>query len=202
MTVYLLRHGRTAYNERRCYLGKTDAPLSPEGAAELREADFKPEIVYTSPLLRARQTARILFPAARLETAPALGEMDFGDFEGRTADEMALDPAYRAWVDGGCEGPCPNGESRAAFCARVCPAFAALVDRAAAEGRETLVIVAHGGTQRAVMERFSLPARGYFDLRPPFSGGYALAYDRALWTRERKLRLLREVLYTEGGAPC
>ena len=202
MTVCLLRHGRTAYNEQGRYLGKTDAPLSPAGAAELRAADFAPEIVYTSPMLRARQTARLLFPAARLETVPALKEMDFGDFEGRTAEEMASDAAYRAWVDGGCEGPCPNGESRAEFCARVCSAFAALIDRAAAEGREALVIVAHGGTQRAVMERFCKPARGYFELRPPFGGGYLLGLDKALWARERKLRLLREVRYTEEGAPC
>ena len=44
MTVCLLRHGRTAYNEQGRYLGKTDAPLSPAGAAELRAADFAPEI--------------------------------------------------------------------------------------------------------------------------------------------------------------
>ena len=54
MTVYLLRHGRTAYNEQRRYQGRSDPPLSPAGAAELRAADFTPEPVYTSPLLRAR----------------------------------------------------------------------------------------------------------------------------------------------------
>ena len=70
------------------------------------------------------------------------------------------------------------------------------------EQADKLVIVAHGGTQRAVMERFAEPPCGYFDLRPPFGGGYVLAYDAALWQRERKLRLLREVCYAEGAAAC
>lgn len=202
MRVWLLRHGRTSYNDERRYQGRLDPPLSPEGAAELRAAELSPETVCCSPLLRARQTARLLFPAAGLEPVAALAEMDFGDFDGRTAEEMAEDTAYRAWVDGGCTGRCPNGESRAEFCARTCRAFAALVDLAAAEGREELVVVAHGGTQRAVMERFCEPAFGYFDLQPPFGGGYMLEYEAARWRRTQKLRLLREVRFTKEAEEC
>lgn len=202
MTVYLLRHGRTLWNDLRRYLGRTDLPLTPEGAAELTAADFEAETVYTSPLLRARQTAAILFPAARLETEEDFREMDFGDFEGRSADEMADDRAYRAWVDGLCEGRCPNGETRAEFCARSCRAFAVLLERAAVKGRDSLVIVAHGGTLRAVMERFSLPVCGYFDHFPPNGGGYLLDYEPLLWAQEHRLRLIRTVRYTKEAAPC
>ncbi len=202
MTVYLLRHGRTAWNDQRRYLGLTDLPLTSEGAAELRTADFEAGTVYVSPLLRARQTAAVLFPSARLETEEDFREMDFGEFEGRSADEMADDPAYRAWVEGGCEGRCPNGETRAEFCARSCRAFAVLLERAAAERRERLVIVAHSGTLRAVAERFSLPAIGYFDHIPPNGGGYLLDYDPLLWKRERRLRLIGPVCYAKGAVPC
>ncbi len=202
MTVWLLRHGLTAENARRCYLGRLDPPLSPEGARALKTAYFAPETVFVSPLLRARQTAQILFPTAETETVADLAEMDFGDFDGKTADEMTEDAAYRAWVEQGCETRCTNGETRAEFCARTCRAFAALVDRAASEGRENLVIVAHGGTQRAVMERFSEPPFEYFSLQPPFGGGYVLEYDAALWQRERKLRLLGKVSFTKEAAAC
>ena len=202
MTVYLLRHGRTAWNDQRRYLGLTDLPLTSEGAAELRTADFEAGTVYVSPLLRARQTAAVLFPSARLETEEDFREMDFGEFEGRSADEMADDPAYRAWAEGGCEGRCPNGETRAEFCARSCRAFAVLLERAAAERRERLVIVAHSGTLRAVAERFSLPAIGYFDHIPPNGGGYLLDYDPLLWKRERRLRLIGPVCYAKGAVPC
>ncbi len=202
MTVCLLRHGMTANNAEGRYQGRLDVPLSPEGAQALRAADFTPETVHVSPLRRAVQTARILFPAAALETVGDLAEMDFGDFDGRTADEMAEDPAYRAWVEQGCSTRCPNGETRREFCERSCRAFAALVDQAAAQGREHLVIVAHGGTLRAVMERFSEPHFEFFALPTPCGGGYVLEYDAALWQRERKLRLLQAVSREGESAAC
>ena len=65
MKIYLLRHGVTEYNTQKRYQGQRDIPLSTKGRAMLRRADFDPEVVYVSPLTRARQTARILFPEAR-----------------------------------------------------------------------------------------------------------------------------------------
>ena len=202
MTICLLRHGRTAYNEQHRYQGRSDVPLSMKGRGELRAADFSAALVHTSPLLRARQTARILFPTARQIPVAAFAEMDFGDFEGRSADERAEDAAYRAWVEAGCTGRCPNGESPEEFRTRTCRAFETLVESSAAQGRETLVIVAHGGTQRALMERYCKPSYGFFELQPPFGGGYMLEYDPGLWARERKLRLLKELRCGKGESGC
>ena len=202
MKVWLLRHGMTACNAEGRYQGRLDVPLSPEGAKALCAADFAPETVYVSPLRRAVQTARILFPTAALVTVGDLAEMDFGDFDGRTADEMAEDPAYRAWVEQGCSTRCPNGETLSEFCTRSCRAFAALMEQAVAQGREQLVIVAHGGTVRALMERFCEPHFKFFALPTPYGGGYVLEYDAALWQRERKLRLLRTVSGEGESAAC
>ena len=202
MSIWLLRHGRTEYNDLHRYQGKLDIPLSDAGAAELHAADFSPELVYVSHLLRARQTARILFPNASQKIVPDLAEMDFGDFDGRTADEMADDAAYRAWVDGGCTGRCPNGEDREEFCARICDAFVPIVSAAAERGEERLVIVAHGGTQRAVMSCLSLPESDYFSILPPNGGGYVLDYDASLWAERKKLRLRGTVSYVKGGGIC
>ena len=200
MNIWLLRHGRTACNGERRYQGRTDVPLSLEGAAELRRAEIAPPAVYVSPLRRTWQTAERLFPGAKQVIVEGLAEMDFGVFEGRNSMEMEQDMEYRAWVDGGCEGRCPGGESRGEFCERVCAAFSALVEGA---GKDSpLVIVAHGGVQMAVMERFALPRRGYFDWNAPCGGGYVLEWERDLWRSRRKLRLLREVRYTKGGDGC
>ena len=46
MLIYLLRHGQTEYNAQKRYQGQRDIPLSPEGAAQLRRADFDPDVVY------------------------------------------------------------------------------------------------------------------------------------------------------------
>ena len=66
MRVRLIRHGQTAGNRLRRYIGVTDQPLSPEGieAANRHAKDLTLDRVYVSPLTRARQTAAILFPNA------------------------------------------------------------------------------------------------------------------------------------------
>ena len=188
--IYLLRHGETAYNAEKRYQGVRDIPLSDAGRAKLRRADFSPRTVYVSPLCRARESASILFPTAAQTVVPGLREMCF---EGRNYEEMEHDPAYRAWVDGGCMGRCPGGESRAEFSERVCAAFERLADAAVRAGENTLVIAAHGGTQMAVLERYAVPRRDYYAWCAPNGGGYILCADR--WQSEKTLELVREVRY-------
>lgn len=197
MKVYLLRHGRTAYNEEGRYQGRRDIPLSAAGEARLVQAAFSPETVWVSPLSRARRTAEILFPGARQETEADLTEMDFGAFEGRNYREMEKDRAYRAWVEGGCEGRCPGGESLDEFRRRVRRAFAALLERAE-DGREAAVVVAHGGVQMAVLEGFALPRRGYFDWSAPCGCGYVLEVCRDAKGRQGWLRLAGRIGFAKG----
>ena len=174
MLIYLLRHGLTQENLEKRYQGRRDVPLCPQGLAQLRRADFAPKTVMITSLQRTRQTAEVLFPDAELVVEDGLKEMDFGVFEGRNYREMEHDPQYRAWVETGCEGRCPGGESKAEFCQRVCTAFAALVDAALAAGEPQLVIVAHGGTQMAALERFAVPHKNYYSWCAPAAGGFVL----------------------------
>lgn len=195
MEIYLLRHGETAYNRAGRYQGTCDLPLSPEGEAAIHQAEIAPKCVYVSPLMRTKQTAQRIFPGAEQIVVDALIELDFGDFEGRTADEMEADQAYRAWVDRNCRGDIPGGENVEAFADRTCAAFAVLVEEALKREEEHLCIVAHGGTQMAIMERYVLPHRDYFDWYAPNSGGYLLRTDAALWGEERRMELLERLAY-------
>ena len=196
MKIYLLRHGETAWNAQGRYLGRTDLPLTPSGREALGRADFAPARVYVSPLCRTAETAEILFPGAEQAVVPDFREMDFGVFEGRSWRDMEDFSPYREWVDGNCRGPIPDGESMERFCARACAAFEDLMDRAAEAGEALLAIVAHGGTQMAVMERFALPRRDYFSWRGPLGGGFVL--DGSRWREERLLTLLDTVRYRRG----
>ena len=198
MLIVLLRHGETAYNEQHRYQGVSDVPLSERGRAKLRADDNAPDEVIVTPLCRTKQTAAILFPNAKQIVCDDLREMDFGDFEGRTYDEMKDDAAYCAWLDSGCETACPNGENRAAFCERVCHAFEACVDEASARGEALLVIVAHGGTQMAALSRFVLPHRDYYEWNAPNAGGFVL--DASQWRARRVLRVVKTVCYAEEKA--
>ena len=170
MLIYLIRHGATAYNEEGRYQGLADVPLSDAGRAALSRADFSAERVYVSPLIRAGETAAVLFPEAEQVNVPDFREMDFGAFEGRTADEMADNPAYRTWVAKGCTDRCPGGENLAEFSDRVWAAFVKLLETE----QEQLVIVAHGGVQMAILERYAEPHRDYFHWHAPCGGGFVL----------------------------
>ena len=195
MKVYLLRHGLTAYNAVKKYQGTRDIPLCPEGRDALRYAGWDPETVYVSPLSRAVESARILFPHSRLVPVKDLREMCFGIFEGRNYIEMERDPEYRAWVGEDCRGRCPGGESREEGAYRTCAASARLLDEALAAGKPELVIMAHGGTQMAVLERYAEPRRDYYEWCSGNGAGYLL--DAADWPARHALRLLQEVRYTK-----
>ncbi len=196
MRVILLRHGQTAANLCGRYNGRTDEPLCAEGRAAAAALGVCPAVrrVYVSPLLRARQTAAVCFPNAVQVAEDGFREMDFGDFEGRTAEEMANDAAYTAWVNGGCLAACPNGESLDALRERTARAFDAVLRAEMERGAKTVAFVAHGGTIMAVMDRFAREKRAYYEWRVPNASGYAARADAETWETDPALTGINFVL--------
>ena len=155
MRIYLIRHGMTAGNTRRAYIGSTDEPLCKEGIAAVRASapkiraqtgfrsadDFLSGggLLAVSPMKRCIQTAELLFPDARQQVVTDFRECDFGVFEGRNADEMTGDPDFQRWIDANGETAFPGGEDPTAFKARVCGAFAALTDSLQAPEKDAVV---------------------------------------------------------------
>ncbi len=83
--VVLIRHGMTAGNLWKRYIGSTDEPLCPEGIAFLQGLSYPvTDRVYVTRRLRTRQTAELLFPGAEQVIVPGLEEMNFGIFEGKS----------------------------------------------------------------------------------------------------------------------
>lgn len=171
--VLLIRHGATAGNLKKQYIGSTDEPLCPYGQAQAASlAGMEADRIVVSPMLRTRQTAELAFPGCRPEICRDLREMDFGVFEGRTADEMAEDPLYRTWVDGGCLDVAPGGEGMAGFKARCCGAFLRCMADVPADS--TTAFVVHGGVIMAILEEFSRPKGNFYDYFLP-NCGYIMA---------------------------
>ena len=112
----IIRHGRTIANDKGIYIGKTDYPLSETGRSELLDKldEFiypKVERVYSSPLKRCTETAEILFPHKELLLVDDLRELDFGEFEGKSVEELINREEYKHWLKGGIDNAPPNGES-------------------------------------------------------------------------------------------
>ncbi len=94
-TVYLVRHGQTAWNKEEIFRGRSDIPLNETG---LREAELageflksmEVEAIYSSPLARAWQTAQKIAGFHGLDVRPLEGltDMSFGHWEGRSLEEV------------------------------------------------------------------------------------------------------------------
>lgn len=175
MQLILLRHAQTVGNLMHRYLGRTNEPLCTEGIETARAArdtwgkqHFQDVTeVHSSPLLRARQTAKVCFPNASIVNVEDFREMDFGRFEGKTHGRLMADeelgPIYTAWIDDHYNTDCPEGESYTAFVKRTTEAFRDLVLDASAAGKSQLVIVAHGGTLMAILSTFDIDGHEYYD---------------------------------------
>ena len=114
----LVRHGVTDWNTSGRFQGHSDVPLSAAGreqaaalAKHLRGVAPEVDLVYASPLLRARETAEIVFPGRDVLLDERLKELHFGAFEGATQSENEQRPDWAAWFADPFARPAPGGES-------------------------------------------------------------------------------------------
>ena len=148
-TILFVRHGETNWNAERRVQGHSDTPLNETGRAQARAlaeelADEGIDAVYSSDLLRAHETARIVVRGRGLEVTSIrdLRERHFGTWEGLTDDEIfARFPEAR-------NGSWGDGESREEMAGRVLQALQRIAETH--EGDRVLV-VSHGGPLRAVL---------------------------------------------------
>lgn len=173
MSVILIRHGKTEGNLRHAYIGsRTDEPLCAQGIAEIIEGEYPPaERVFVSPMTRCIETARLIYPDVPQTIINDFRECDFGDFEGKTYDELNGLDSYQTWINSCGEMPFPGGESKAAFSDRCVAAFDALT---CLFERGSAAFIVHGGTIMAIMEKYAVPHHGYYDYQIGNGNGYIL----------------------------
>jgi len=157
-TILLARHGETDWNLERRVQGHTDRPLNATGRAQasaLAEelADTPLDAVYSSDLVRAHETARIVAERQGLEVTavPDLREREFGTWEGLT-DREILDRFPQAH-----HGPWGDGETPEAMSRRVLEALRRIAET---HPGATVLVVSHGGPLRAVLRSCDVAADG------------------------------------------
>jgi broad specificity phosphatase PhoE len=150
--LYLVRHGETEWSRARKHTGVTDLELLPEGiaqAAQLRTSlkhllGKEPPALFSSPLRRALDTARLAFPDEPVSVTELLHELRYGAYEGLTSAQIRKErPDWDLWRDG-----CPGGEHPSEVAARA-DAFIALL----ADLTSTIVIFSHGHMLRILAAR-------------------------------------------------
>jgi broad specificity phosphatase PhoE len=185
--VMLVRHGETEWSRSGQHTSRTDLPLLDEGirAAEAlgrRLAGHEFALVLSSPMTRARETARLAGLGDELELTGDLHELGYGEYEGRTTADIRVErPGWDLWVDGA-----PGGEPLVDAAARADRVIA----RAEAAGGD-VALFAHGHILRVVGARW---------LRLPPETGAGLALSTAslcILGHERERRVIR--LWNDTG---
>ncbi len=171
--LILLRHGKTALNEKKVYCGSSNPSLSAQGiketkrTAELLNA-FEPDCVYASEKQRALQSAQIVVPDMPVSAVSSLCELDFGEFEGLGADEIShrMPDEWQAYLDNPYGFRFPSGDSVSCFLQRSSEAVRQISKR---HQGQRILIVTHKGVITAALSSYlhgNLKATFQYDVRP------------------------------------
>jgi phosphoserine phosphatase len=155
-TAILMRHGETRWNREGRVMGRNPVELSENGRAQVEAAvalarSLQPDLIVTSPLVRARQTAEIIAAgvgAIEIAEDPAIAEVAYGRWEGMTYHELINDSHYAVYRESPVDYPTPGGETIPHVQAR----GVAAVHRAVEANPELRILfVSHGDIIRTVL---------------------------------------------------
>ena len=184
--IHLIRHGMTDANIDGRYIGcKTDLPLSPEGVRELkslRENLEYPDIeaLYTSPLLRCKQTASVIYPGFEPISVDELTEYDFGIFENKTARELEIMPEYLEWTSGKISAT-PDGEDTNDFIRRIALGINMIVRDMMEKDITNAGVIMHGGAIMMFLATCAVPRKRSVEWTSDNGRGYSIMITPSLY---------------------
>ena len=205
-TVHLIRNGLTDENLEGRYIGHTDVELSEEGKAQLGqmkdELIFPPvDAVFTSPLKRCTETAKILYPDNMPIVIDGFIEYNFGEFENKTAEELKDSPVFPRWLAGEKGVEPPFGESNEAFEKRIRETFEKVAEGLMKTGTTSAAIVTHGGVIMAILAAYGIPELPMHEWLTPSGCGFTIKINPSLWMRAKKFEVFSDFPYERENLP-
>ena len=196
--IHFIRHGAISPTLKGRYIGTTDVPLSDSGKTALRKMDHEMDypfakVVFSSPLKRCTETAKIIYPDIEPLIIDQLTECNLGEWENHSADELKGDPDFAKWLAGDNTIKPPRGESSADFTRRICIVFESIVDGLIKTGTTDSVIITHGGVMNILLAVYGLPQAKPFDWACDSGYGYSLRVTPALWMRDKVTEVYAQI---------
>lgn len=197
-TVFLIRHGITKGNLEGKYIGFTDLPLADEGYAAIKrmaDDEIYPDVqkVYSSPLKRCLETAEIIYPNRYVRQIENLCECDFGEFEGKTPEELQDLPEYADWLKGGYEAKAPGGESYGEFALRCIDGLDEVFHDMMKEHITRAAIITHAGVIMNLLAGYGLPKGKPADYALNQGEGFAINLSTFLWQKGPAFEIIGKI---------
>ena len=196
--IHLIRHGAISPTLNGRYIGVTDVELSDKGKEDLKKLDSTMDypyakVVFSSPLKRCTETARLIYPGVEPLVIDQLSEYHFGEWENRSADELKGNENFAKWLAGDNSVKPPRGESSADFTRRICIMFESIVDGLIKTGNTDAAIITHGGVMNTLLAVYGLPQAKPFDWACDNGYGYSLRITPALWMRDKVAEVYQQI---------
>ncbi|MBQ3988838.1 MAG: histidine phosphatase family protein [Ruminococcus sp.] len=196
--IHLIRHGAIDETLSGKYIGTTDPPLSDKGKLALKKLAFthaypQPPVVFSSPLRRCTQTCAVLFPERKPLVIANLSECNFGEWDGKTAEELKDSEDFQKWLAGDNSVKPPRGESNADFVRRVCKIFESIVEGLMKTGSTECAVVTHGGVIMTLLAVYGLPQAKPFEWAMENGCGYSVRVTPMLWQRGKVTEVFSRV---------
>ncbi len=205
-TIHFIRNALTDENLEGRYIGHTDVEIGEEGRAQLGQ--MKDELIYppvdavfTSPLKRCTETAKILYPENNAIVIDGFIEYNFGEFENKTAEELEKHPVFPKWLAGEKGVEPPFGESNENFEKRVLGTFEKVAEGLMKTGTTSAAIVTHGGVIMAILAAFGIPEYPMHEWITPNGCGFTIKLNPSLWMRAKKFEIFSEFPYEREELP-
>ncbi|ALX48556.1 histidine phosphatase family protein [Lentibacillus amyloliquefaciens] len=184
VAVTLFRHGVTAENLEKKYLGWSDPPITKKARRALKALRSnmpRYDFCVSSDLARCRQTADILCQGSRHMANEAFREMNFGQWELKTYADLCHDAAYQKWLDDPFSKQTPDGESFADMEKRVLNGWHSLVESINDQGYGEVLLVTHGGVIRSLLIELADEAKSFWQWYIPHGNGIRLSWTYHDW---------------------
>jgi alpha-ribazole phosphatase len=194
VVIALFRHGVTEENKRRAYLGWNDSPLW------MKSKEISPsksyEIYFSSDLQRCISTAEILFPHNIPFVLKDLREMNFGQWEGKTYDDLKENQLYRQWLSNPVTNCPPEGETFHEFTSRVMIGWDKIIQKVLSQRLQSCAVITHGGVIRYLLSTFAPEQKDFWEWQAKHDHGFELIFNREALRRGERCTLLQEVPLT------
>ena len=196
--IHLIRHGAIDETLSGKYIGTTDPHLSDKGKMALKKLRFgcdypAVKVVFSGPLRRCTETCKILYPELNPLTIADLTECNFGEWEGKTAEELKDDADFQKWLAGDNSVKPPRGESNADFVRRICRMFESIVEGLMKTGTTECAIVTHGGVIMTLLAVYGLPQAKPFEWATDNGCGYSVRVTPMLWQRGKVTEVFQRI---------